>query len=104
MTKTSALLTDAPYTPTRESVGGRGIVRFLASIILALLLASALLPGGSNYAYAANDGDKKTIEKLEESKKSLGVTESGDEGFAKTLQKAKQDKGKATSHQLLRES
>ena len=66
MTKTSALLTDAPYAPTQKQVGARGVVRFIASILLALLLASTLLPGGTIHAYAADDGDKKTIEKLEE--------------------------------------
>lgn len=96
MTKTSALLTDAPYAPTQKQVGARGVVRFIASILLALLLASTLLPGGTIHAYAADDGDKKTIEKLEESKKSLGVTESGNEGFSKTVAKANQEKGKAT--------
>lgn len=80
--------TDVAYEPTRR-VPLNAFVRFVASVLLAVIFAVAVAPVGMQGAFAADDGDKKSVEKLEESKKQLGVTEGGDAGFEQILKKAR---------------
>lgn len=68
-------------------------MRLVASIMLALLIATSFMPASVNVAFA-DDGDKKTVEKLQEAQKQLGVTESGDKGFTQALDKAKKGRVK----------
>ena len=60
------------------------LLRLVASVMLALIIVSSFIPTGVNLAFA-DDGDKKTVEKLQKAQKELGVTETGDKGFAQTL-------------------
>lgn len=87
--------TDVAYEPTRRAPVG-AFVRFVASVLLAVIFAVAVAPVGMQGAFAADDGDKKSVEKLEESKKQLGVTESGDAGFEQILKKARGDGQKSS--------
>lgn len=71
-------------------------MRLVASVMLALVLLLTLTPlTGGSVAYA-DDGDKKTVEKLQEAQKNLGVTETGDKGFSETLKKTRGTNNKAT--------
>ena len=75
-------------------------MRLVASIMLALLIATSFMPASVNVAFA-DDGDKKTVEKLQEAQKQLGVTESGDKGFTQALDKAKKDGSKTSFAKVL---
>ena len=70
--------------------------RLVASVMLALILLLTLTPFTGGSAAYADDGDKKTVEKLQEAQKNLGVTEKGDKGFTETLKKTRGANNKAT--------
>lgn len=76
------------------------LLRLVASIMLALIIVSSFIPTGVNLAFA-DDGDKKTVEKLQKAQKELGVTETGDKGFTQTLDKAKKDGSKTPFAKVL---
>ena len=85
---------------TRPASNGNLFMRLVASVMLALLIATSLMPASVNVAFA-DDGDKKTVEKLQEAQKQLGVTESGDKGFTQALDKAKKDGSKTSFAKVL---
>lgn len=96
MAHTNTTWVDTPYTASQKNSNENLIVRLVASIMLALMLITSLGGLSTPAAHAADDGDKKVIEKLEEAKKGLGVTASGDEGFQQILDKTRQNGSKSS--------